>query len=229
MARRSVAELEDELKQRDRRVAELRADLDRAEQLVTEMREQVESGSALIAAWIEAFDMVPTDDGKWSWGPFIDKHNDLVGKYQDLVRAWNRAVPEYNAVVSPRNVGRPLGADEAQQRQILKLHKRGLSLRAIAEETEIGLHTVRTIIAKANGADRAMRKRWQKLHPGEKWEERGYQPIGGDKRLQRIEVDRKLAASRRARKRTSDGLPKRIDDVLAKGRELVKAAKGLGR
>ena len=38
---------------------------------------------------------------------------------------WNRFVPDYNAIVAPRNVGRPLAASEAQVATVLKLHKAG--------------------------------------------------------------------------------------------------------
>ena len=88
---------------------------------------------------------------------------------------------------------------------MLKLRKRGVSLRAIAEETSLGLPTVRTIVDKRDGCDRTTVKH-----------------------LERIDPDRKLEASWRARKRTRDRLPKRINETLARGRELVKQAKGLG-
>jgi hypothetical protein len=45
--------------------------------------------------------------------------------------------------------------------------------------------------------------------------------------LQRIALDRAAVAGWRARKWTRDGLPKRITETLAEGRELVKEAKGL--
>jgi hypothetical protein len=48
-------------------------------------------------------------------------------------------------------VGRPLAASEAQQATVRKLRKAGKSLRWIAEETALGLNTVRTILVKANG------------------------------------------------------------------------------
>ena len=182
-----------------------RADLDRAERLVGEMREHAEDRSGLIASWIEAFDMVQNPDGSWSWGPFIERQNDLVGRYRDLVRAWNRMAAKYNAVVWPRNVGRPMAASEAQVAEVRKLHKAGRSLRWIAAETSLGLRTVRTVVERIDGRDRTTVKQ-----------------------LQRIDPDRKLEASWRARKRVRDGLPKRINDTLANGRELVKAAKGLG-
>src|SRR5262245_54164137 len=88
-----IAELEDELKQRDRRIHELKADLTKVDVLVTEMCEHVEDANALIDSWIEAFGMQQNDEGKWSWGPFVDAHHDLYERYRDLLREWNQLVP----------------------------------------------------------------------------------------------------------------------------------------
>src|SRR5262249_61773323 len=66
---------------------------------------------------------------------------------------------------------------------------RSMSLRKIAAEVQIPVNTVRTIVAKANGADRITKKRGQKLHPGEKREERSYVPIGNQKLLKRVELE----------------------------------------
>ena len=203
-ARDRVAELEDELKQRDARIKELRADFDKAEALISELREHVEDCIAQTDSWIEAFEMVQGDDGKWSWGPFIERHNEIVDKYDALVTKWNRFVPEWNALVRPRNVGRPLAASDAQVAEVLKLHKAGGSLRGIAEDTSLGLATVRTVVSQKNGTDRTTVKH-----------------------LERINSDRAASARWRARKRGRDALPKRINETLAKGRELVKEAKGL--
>jgi hypothetical protein len=104
----------------------------------------------------------------------------------------------------PRNVGRPLAASEAQRAAVLKLRKAGKSLRVIAEETSLGLRTVCTIVDQGNGTDRTTVKH-----------------------LARIDPDRKLEASWRARKRVRDSLPKRIGETLERGRALVKEAKGL--
>jgi hypothetical protein len=199
-----IAALEDELKQRDARIRELRAELNKAEALVSKEREHVEDADILINSWIEAFEMTPDDDGKWSFNPFIERHNELVDKHNALVREWNRFVPDYNALVRRRNVGRPLAASEAQVAEVLKLHKAGGSLRGIAEDTSLGFATVRTIVAQKDGTDRTTVKHLERIHP-----------------------DRAAAARWRARKRTRDGLPKRINETLAKGRELVKEANGL--
>ena len=198
------AALEDELKQRDDRIGELRADLDRAEQLVWEMREHVEDAGTLINSWIEAFDMVQDDDGAWQWSTAFVEGHEWFKKYDALVTKWNRFVPEWNAMVRPRNVGRPLAASDAQVAEVLKLHKAGGSLRGIAEDTSLGLATVRTIVSQKNGTDRTTVKH-----------------------LERIAPDRAASARWRARKRTRDALPKRINKTLAKGHELVKEAKGL--
>jgi hypothetical protein len=90
----------------------------------------------------------------------------------------------------------------AQCATVRELHKRGMSLRGIADETSLPLWTVRTIVDKRNGTDRTTVKH-----------------------LQRIDPDRKREAAWRARGRVRNALPKRIDATLARGRELVKAAK----
>jgi hypothetical protein len=121
-----------------------------------------------------------------------------------LLRQWNAAVSDFNAVVRRRNVGRPLAASEAQVVEVHKLRKAGRSLRGIAEDLSLGFPTVRTIIEQGDGRDRTTIKH-----------------------LERIDPDRAAAVRWRARKRTRDGLPKRIDETLTKGRELGKEAKGL--
>jgi DNA repair exonuclease SbcCD ATPase subunit len=205
MARQAdrIAELEDALKRSEERVRGLRNDLTKADELVNEMREQVEDGRALIESWIEAFEMELTDSG-WTWSPFIEKYKDIHARYTALVRQWNAAVGSFNSVVAHRNIGRPLAASEAQRTQVLKLHKAGKSLRAIVEETSLGFQTVRTIVAQGEGRDRTTIKHYE-----------------------RIGVDRREMLAERSRKRARDILPKQINETLAKGRELVKEAKGL--
>src|SRR5262245_10896224 len=88
--------------------------------------------------------MLEVEPRTWTWEPWWDAHNDLVDRYNECVRDWNRHVVK-------QNVGRPLAASEAQCVQVLKLHKAGQSLRAIAEETSLGLRTVRTIVEQKRG------------------------------------------------------------------------------
>src|SRR5438046_8020082 len=105
--------------------------------------------------------MVQTATGSWTWGPFWADHNAVIEEYNDLVRRWNKYVP----LINRQDVGRPLAASDAQCAQVLKLRKAGGSLRGIAEETSLGLNTVRTIIGKANGTDRTTKKRRGRIVP----------------------------------------------------------------
>jgi len=218
-----VDKLEDELKQRDARIRELRNDLNKAEALIIEEREYIEDAMAMINAWKEAFGMVQDDKGVWQWDDWVDQRNQMVKQYEALARKWNEFVPEYNATVlkGTRNVGRPLGADAWQIEQVRKLRKAGKSLRVIATMMALGLPTVRTILDRDNGSDRMTKKRWQKLHPGEKWKDRSYTPVSA---LERVEIKQFREEPWRVRARAS--LPKRIGETLERGHELVKAAKG---
>jgi Homeodomain-like domain len=204
--KKTIGELEDELKERDERIKELRRELSEAEELVSDMREQVEDADRLIDSWIEAFDMVQNDDGKWTYNEWVNICVAARDKYLDLRKEWNRFVPQYNAVVAPRlrNFGRPLGVDEDQRKRVLKLRDAGKSLRTIAEELEVGVRTVRTVIDQRDGVDRTTLKH-----------------------LERIDPDRKEETLWRAHSRVRKALPKRITETLERGRELVKAAKGL--
>ena len=59
-----IRELDDALKEAERRVAEMRAERDQAFQLVEQMKEHVSDVDALIDSWIEAFEMQLSEDGK---------------------------------------------------------------------------------------------------------------------------------------------------------------------
>jgi hypothetical protein len=102
------------------------------------MTEHVRDMNDHFDSWISAFDMVQNDKGDWTWKAFFVQGDEWFFKYQDLLRQWNKFVPKYNASVSPQNVGRPCQASEAQQGHVLKLRKSGMSLRNIAEETNLG-------------------------------------------------------------------------------------------
>ena len=84
---------------------ELRADLDKAEKLVWEMREHVEHAGTLIDLWIEAFNMVQEADGTWELSTAFVEGEEWFKKYAALVAQWNWFVPEWNAMVRPRNSG----------------------------------------------------------------------------------------------------------------------------
>jgi hypothetical protein len=203
--RERIAELEDELKQRDRRVKELRADIAKLEDLVTRQDEHIQECADQIDRWIQAFDMVQDEDGLWEWSRDLVEGTEWLDKYCALLKEWNRFVPEYNAAVRPRNVGRPLGASDAQIEQVLRLYKSGASLRSIAEETSLGLRTVRTIIDRPDWRDRASRKHLERIKPD-------------------VAGERAWLAKSRVRK----ALPRQITAARKTCDDLHKEAKGLG-
>jgi hypothetical protein len=82
-----------------------------------------------------------------------------------------------------------------------KLRKAGRSLRGIAEDTGLGLDTVRTVVGKMSGKDRTAKKHRD--------------------RLERIDLRAQMATWKRQH-RTGDALPKQVDRVIEAGRELIK-------
>ena len=206
-AERRIAELEDEFKARDRRIEELKREVDEGRDLVRRMEEHVEDRNGIIDSWIEGFEMVLSDDGEWSFSPFMDRHNDMLEKYCALLRKWNRFVPEFNAAIFKRNVGRPLDASDAQRAHVLKLRGQGRSLRGIADDLNLSLSTVRTVLGqysqgKDRGKDRTTRKHLQRIKPED-------------------------MTTWKARKRTRDALPRRVNALLKDKSDLLKEAKGL--
>jgi hypothetical protein len=131
------------------------------------------------------------------------EHDQLIDDYNKLVRDWNRYLPRING--EPRNVGRPLAASEAQCVTVLKLHKSGVSLRGIVEETGLGLRTVRTIVEQKRGTDRTTREH-----------------------RDRLDISGAVVRWKR-QKRTGQYLPKRAQAAVAKDEALIEEAKGLGR
>jgi hypothetical protein len=113
-------------------------------------------------------------------------------------------VPLINAGL--QDVGRPLAASDAQAAQVLKLRRQGKSLRGIADETNLSLQTVRTIVDQKRGKDRTTKAR-----------------------RERIEIDKTERLRAKRKKRDGDALPKRVTTFIETGRELVTEAKGLGR
>ena len=197
-----IADLERELRLRDERIRELKDEVDEGRELVHRMEEHVQERDEYLETFVTTFGMELGDDGCWRWASFVtgynamvDKFNELRDRYNSLIRAFHRyALP-------PRPVGRPIAASEAQQAQVLKLRQRGMSLRGIAEETSLGLPTVRTIVDKRAGTDRTTAKHRQQL---------GLEPKPKDWRP---------AALKR--------LPQRASKHFEQGRELLKEAKGL--
>jgi hypothetical protein len=203
MARDRIGELRDEIKHRDRRIEELRAEIDELRDLIRRMEENIEDYVGVIDRWTEAFGMEQTADGAWTWKPFWEERNKIIADYNTLVRKWNANLHLINGRDQP--VGRPLAASQAQQETVRRLHKQGMSLRGIAEETSLGLQTVRTIVGKTSRKDRTSKREQQ-----------------------RIDIRREMLGWKRQH-RTGNTLPKQAQRIVGEGRDLVKEAKGLGR
>ncbi len=187
-----------EIMARDMRIRELTEDRDASWAAVSRAYEQMHEWSDAIDSWRDAFDR--NED-------FLAKYDDLQDRYQALVKQWNKFVPDYNRIVAPRlrNFGRPLAAGPSQREDVLKRQTAGQSLRAIAGETGLGLRTVRTIIDKADGVDRASLAR-----------------------LKRIAPDKFAEARERIAKRTREAFPRRVAGMLKDAESLRKELKGIG-
>jgi hypothetical protein len=209
-----IAELEDELKQRDRRIADLKRDLDKERDLVTRLGEHLRDAVDTVDVLKQAFEMEQNDKGEWVWKQSFVEGEEWFEKYVALLDEWNKFVPEYNAMVAlvddrrlagrlaKREPGRPLAADAGQRAKVFELHAEGTSLRDIAAETKLGLQTVRTLVGKITGADRTSRK------------------------LSRIAHDRARERQWRAKSQSRKALPKRIAAWEKTAAELRKEAKG---
>ena len=203
--KRRIGELEDEIKSAKARIDELRIERDRQAELIKAQAAQMDELVDQTHRWIEAFEMVQDEDGDWCWAEGLAQDRDKwFGKFAELRAKWNRFVSHYNATVRPRNMGRPLAASEAQCADVLKRRKRGESLRGIAEATNLTLQTVRTIIGKKNGTDRATLKR-----------------------LERIAPDKFVEARTRRAIKDIEALPATINENLKLAADLRKEAKGL--
>jgi hypothetical protein len=200
-----IEDFKSRLAEAERRIAELTGERDEANELVQRAAEQVADSDAVIERWIEAFGMTLDNSGQWSFmDGLTERHHELIAKYNALLRDWNKFVGQYNLNVAPKEIGRPLDASPAQCSQVRKLKKAGRSLRVIADETNLSLQTVRTILGREAGTDRTSARR-----------------------LKRIDPDRAAALSEQARKRSRDALPRQINEALTKGKSLRKEAKGL--
>jgi chromosome segregation ATPase len=199
-------ELRGEIERLESQVRDLKAELSESQDLVAEMREHVEDAGDLINSWIEAFGMVETEAGVWGFdSKFLhDQLDELLETHNKLVVKWNKFVPEYNSTVAPRGRGRPLEASDAQVKQVLRLRKKGASLRETAKQTGLGFRTVRSICDR----EKAGKESQTNL-------------------LRKREFDRLRAAEYRARKKVRDTIPKRVNRLLGEGADLKKRAKGL--
>ena len=193
-----LGELEDQIKGLERRTDELRAERDAANALIGRMRESIETAQSMVESFVYSFDMQERADGVLEWSE--DCWED---KYYELLSDWNKFVPQYNAVVAPRlrNFGRPLLASDAQRDDVLKRHRARQSLRSIADDTELSLRTVRTIIDKRDRLDRSSVARLKRTAP-------------------------EVLADLRARRKERKTLPRRVTALKKETAKLLKEAKG---
>jgi uncharacterized coiled-coil DUF342 family protein len=194
-----IAELERALKQRDERIKELIEDVHASWSAVSRANEQTHEWAELMDSVRDAYER---SDEFWAeYKADREEHNELV-------RKWNKFVPKYNAevAVKARNLGRPLAASPSQQENVLKRRKSGEPLRTIAYETGLSLQTVRTIIDKADGVDRATIAR-----------------------LKRIMPDKLKNARERCKQQLRQGFQRRIGEAIKEAKALSKELKGLGK
>jgi len=150
-----IADLERELKFRDRRINELKNEIDGLRQEVREMEDWVTERDAYLEQFITTFGLELDNDGHYRNGNFIRDHQQLFNQHNDLISRYNKLVRRFNAnIVRVQPVGRPIAASEAQQDRVLKLHKAGKSPRWIADEMGLSRRTVTTVITKSEGTDR---------------------------------------------------------------------------
>src|SRR5258706_8078817 len=147
-----IADLERELKFRDRRINELKNEIDGLRQEVREMEDWVTERDAYLEQFITTFGLELDNDGHYRNGNFIRDHQQLFNEHNDLISRYNKLVRRFNAnIVRVQPVGRPIAASEAQQDRVLKLHKAGKSPRWIADEMGLSRRTVTTVITKSEG------------------------------------------------------------------------------
>ncbi len=146
-----IEELEEELRQSKAREKELKAELIEARDLLDRQADTVESVHDLHQGWIDALQMVQSEDGAWSMSLAF---KDQIEAHSKLVDRWNRLVDRWNREVAPQPVGRPLQASDAQVKKVKKLRKKGHSLRGIVMDTGLSMSTVRTITSRDTEAAR---------------------------------------------------------------------------
>jgi hypothetical protein len=200
-----VAELEDALKDAKRGNDDLRREINDQNSLITELREEIEDLRDTLARFKDTFDLVPdTEPGTVTNAPLIDRLNVAQARNYDLVEKYNKLLRITRARVLPRPYGRPLAASEAQRQRIQAHRKAGRSLRWIAEEMNLGLQTVRTVIDKKDRVDRTTLDRWERIAP-----------------------EMRQERDRRRREKDVKALRRSIPVHLEHSAELIKRAKGL--
>ena len=124
-----IEELEEELRRSKAREKELKAELIEARDLLDRQADTVQSVHDLHQGWIDALQMVQSEDGTWSMSLAF---KDQIEAHSKLVARWNRLVDRWNREVAPQSVGRPLQASDAQVKEVKKLRKKVAEGRQLA-------------------------------------------------------------------------------------------------
>ena len=203
----TIGELEDDVKRLTKRLDDIRCEHDETVALVSIQCETLALQEEALQNWRDQIDV-------FFWVEAIKdaeaSRKEYADRYEALLAKWNAFVPVYNEVVAQkkRNFGRPPAASNAQAARVLDLHKADQSLRSIAEDINIGVRSVRTIIDKKDGVDRATQAR-----------------------LERIAPDRITTTKQRALQRKLAGIPQRLKRLLKDmdrlTADLDKRAKGM--
>jgi hypothetical protein len=108
----SNPEAKGEIRVRDKQIKELREEQTQHHQLMTEKRELVEDMSALIASWIDVFEMQQNDSGAWMFDPkqsdLWNAHEALYAEHTALIKRWNKYGAIFLRTIEKRDIGRPL-------------------------------------------------------------------------------------------------------------------------
>src|SRR5215813_245731 len=78
-----IADLENEIKHRDRRILELKREVDEAQTLIAEMREQVQD---------RGFRDDLERQGHYALAPWVAKLESYLDKYNALAAQWNKTI-----------------------------------------------------------------------------------------------------------------------------------------
>jgi hypothetical protein len=111
-----IADLGHELRLKDQRISELKDEIDRDRELLRRMEERLKEGEEYLETFITTFGIELNDDNCWTWGPYIAAQNALVDKHNDLISRYNKLV----GIVNRNPIGRPIAASEAQQEQVAR-------------------------------------------------------------------------------------------------------------
>jgi septation ring formation regulator EzrA len=203
----TIGDLEDDVKRLTKRLDDIRCEHDETVALVSIQCETLALQEEALQNWRDQIDV-------FFWVEAIKdaeaSRKENADRYEARWRSGTRLSPEYNEVVAQkkRNFGRPPAASNAQAARVLDLHKADQSLRSIAEDINIGVRSVRTIIDKKDGVDRATQAR-----------------------LERIAPDRITTTKQRALQRKLAGIPQRLKRLLKDmdrlTADLDKRAKGM--